>query len=81
VLRDESLWRMSFWIGRTGEEGVALRSRRCDCCLCGGLARTKLFLMELALSLKLPSVSYIISCTLEAPHTCQFFLWVAVWFS
>jgi hypothetical protein len=62
VLRVEALRRIS-WMGRTGEDGVALRSRRCEACRCGGLARTKLLRMLLLLSrlvwLKLLSVSHL----------------------
>jgi hypothetical protein len=67
-------------MGRTGEEGVALRSRRCEYWRWGGWARTKLLRMELAW-LKLLNVSRFVQYAIEVLHTCRFFLGAVVSFS
>jgi hypothetical protein len=71
----ESL-RRTVWMGRTGEDGVALMSRRCEFCREGALSRRKVLLSELFRSrpivLKLTRISDLCCWSLQISHTYRF---------
>jgi hypothetical protein len=71
----ESLRRRS-WIGRTGEDGVALMSRRCEFCREGALSRRKVLFSGLFRSrpmlLKLIGVSTLPLLPLQILRTYRF---------